>query len=160
MTSILTPSYDTSWGYTQVQLHPVGNPALDLGGCQRHAPADLPPVKSPGSQRTGGWTGPRSSLDKLEFELRNVQAVACRYTHSPIPAHLYQLQTTVQHFIRTQRAQPVKVFFKIISQRLSLKVYEWTTVKLVAGIDRRYGIDNWKNLLDSWRAIREERISK
>jgi len=40
------------------------------------------------------------------------------------------------------------LWFQIISQGLSLNVYEWTTAKLVAESARRYGVDNWKNLLD------------
>ena len=33
---------------------------------QRHAPAVLPPGKKPGTHCTGGWVGPRASLDGCE----------------------------------------------------------------------------------------------
>jgi hypothetical protein len=32
-------------------------------GVQRHAPADLPPRKRPGTHCTGSWVGPRTGLD-------------------------------------------------------------------------------------------------
>jgi hypothetical protein len=35
---------------------------MGVGG-QPHAPAALPPVKRPGIHCTGGWVGPRDSLD-------------------------------------------------------------------------------------------------
>jgi hypothetical protein len=37
--------------------------ALDGVGSQRHAPADLPPGKKPGTHCTGGWVGPTGGLD-------------------------------------------------------------------------------------------------
>jgi hypothetical protein len=37
--------------------------ALDGVGGQRHAPADLPPGKRPGTHCIGGWVGPRAGLD-------------------------------------------------------------------------------------------------
>ena len=39
-------------------------PRHEVGvGRQRHAPADLPPGKSPGAHRTGGTVGPMAGLD-------------------------------------------------------------------------------------------------
>jgi len=32
-------------------------------GSQRHAPAALPPEKTPGTHCTGGWMGPSADLD-------------------------------------------------------------------------------------------------
>ena len=37
--------------------------ALDGNGGQRHAPVALLPGKRPGTHCTGGWVGPRASLD-------------------------------------------------------------------------------------------------
>ena len=38
--------------------------ALDGVGGQRHAPAALPRVKTPGTHCTGGWVRPRAGLDR------------------------------------------------------------------------------------------------
>ena len=56
-------------------------------GCQRHAPAALPPRERPGTHRIGGWVGPRAGLDGCgisrppqEFDPRTAQSVASGYT--------------------------------------------------------------------------------
>ena len=56
-----------------------------MGG-QSHAPAALPPGKRRGTHCTGGWVGPRASLDGWRksrpppgFDPRTVQPVASRY---------------------------------------------------------------------------------
>jgi hypothetical protein len=46
-------------------LHNLGS---IWGGGQRHAPAALPLVKSPGTHDTGGWVGPGVDLDGREEE--------------------------------------------------------------------------------------------
>jgi hypothetical protein len=67
---------------------------------QLHAPAALPPGKSPGTHFIGGWVDPRAGLDDMEkwkfFILPGlelplplvVQPVANRYTDWAIPAPL------------------------------------------------------------------------
>jgi hypothetical protein len=54
---------------------------------QRHAPAALPLWKSPGTNGTGGWVGPRASLNgvckkpaPIGVRTPDVQPVASRYT--------------------------------------------------------------------------------
>jgi len=64
-------------------------------GDQRHDPAALShPRERPGTQCTGGWVGPRESLDRwgksllpLGFDPLTFQPVASRYTGYTIPAH-------------------------------------------------------------------------
>ena len=65
-------------------------------GGHRHAPAALPPGKRPLTHCTGGWVGPRASLDgcgKSHLHQASipvyVQPVACRFTNCAIPAHIY-----------------------------------------------------------------------
>ena len=60
---------------------------------QLHAPAALPPGKSPGTHCIRGWVGPRVGLDGWEesrpppgFDPRTVQPVASSYTNWAIPA--------------------------------------------------------------------------
>ena len=43
---------------------------MGVGG-QRHAPAALPPAKTPGTQCIGGWVGPRAGLDGCRKSLPN-----------------------------------------------------------------------------------------
>jgi hypothetical protein len=57
------------------------------GEGQRHAPAALYPRERPGTHCTGGWVGPRASLDRCGnsrpppgFDPRTVHPVASRYT--------------------------------------------------------------------------------
>ena len=67
---------------------------MGVGG-QLYAPAALPTRKSPGTHCTGGWVGPRASLDGCGksrspppgFDPRTVQPVASRYTDYVLPAH-------------------------------------------------------------------------
>ena len=66
---------------------------------QRHAPAALPPGKSPGTHFIGGWVGPRAGLDGCGksrppppgFDPRTVQPIASRCTDRAIPDHLFVL---------------------------------------------------------------------
>jgi len=54
---------------------------LDGVGGQGHAPADLPPVKRPGTQCIGGWVGPRAGLDGCGISrptgIRSLNRPAC-----------------------------------------------------------------------------------
>jgi hypothetical protein len=59
---------------------------MGVGG-QRHAPADLPPGKRPGTQCIGGWVDHRTGLDGCGksrpppgFDPRTVHPVASSYT--------------------------------------------------------------------------------
>jgi hypothetical protein len=63
---------------------------MGVGG-QRHAPADLPPGKSPGTQCMGGWVSPRAGLDgcgKSRPHKDSIPPVASRYTDWAIPTPL------------------------------------------------------------------------
>ena len=66
---------------------------MAVGG-QHHAPAVLPPEKSPGTYCTGGWVGPRAGLDgyreeKIFCPYRGSNPVASRYTNYVITTPLY-----------------------------------------------------------------------
>ena len=59
---------------------------MGVGG-QRHAPAALPPGKTPGTRCIGGWVGlqgrsgrVRKILPQPGFDSRAIQLVASRYT--------------------------------------------------------------------------------
>ena len=66
---------------------------MGVGG-QRHAPAALPPgmTQYPLYRRLGGPQGPSGQVRTIsplpEFDPRNVQPVASRYTNWAIPAHV------------------------------------------------------------------------
>jgi len=64
-------------------------------GGQHHAPAALPPRKSPGTPSIEGWVDPRACRNgcwkprlTTGFDLRTVQPVASRYADWVIPAHI------------------------------------------------------------------------
>ena len=66
-------------------------------GCQRHAPAALPPGKRPGTHCTGGRLGPQGLSSRVwktsrppGFDPRTVQPVAIRYTDRPIPTDIHR----------------------------------------------------------------------
>jgi hypothetical protein len=61
-------------------------------GDQCHDPAALPLGQRPSTHCTGGWVGPRASLDRCEksclppgFDPQTVQPIASRYTDNAIP---------------------------------------------------------------------------
>ena len=59
------------------------NTELDWVGWPSPAPADLPPGTRCGTHCTGGWVGPRASMDgcgKPGFDPRTVQSVVSHYT--------------------------------------------------------------------------------
>ena len=64
-------------------------------GGHYHAPAALPPGKTPGTYCIGGWLGPRAGLDGCGksappppgFVSRSFQPVSSRYTNYTIPSH-------------------------------------------------------------------------
>ena len=65
-------------------------------GDQHHAPAALPPRKTPGTHCTRGCVGPTAGLDGCRisrplsgFDPRTVQPAASRYADLAIPAHTY-----------------------------------------------------------------------
>jgi len=79
---------------------------------QRHAPVAIPPVKRPGTHRTGGWVGLRSGLDDrgkprpppvFDPPNRPVRSASLYRLHSAeltylmqiLPVTLYNANTTV-----------------------------------------------------------------
>ena len=69
---------------------------MGVGG-QSHAPAALPPGKTPGTHCIAGWVGPRAGLDGCGksrpppgFDPQTVQPVVSSYTDYAIPAHSRQ----------------------------------------------------------------------
>jgi hypothetical protein len=73
---------------------------MGVGG-QHHAPAALPTGKRPVTHCTGGWVGPRASMEGTEnlappeFDPRAVQPVASRYTDDAIPSHFSSTMVSV-----------------------------------------------------------------
>ena len=65
--------------------------ALDGGWMVSTTPLPLYPRERPGTHCTGGWVGPRASLDRCGKSRphRDSIPVASRYTDWAIPSHLY-----------------------------------------------------------------------
>jgi hypothetical protein len=69
---------------------------MGVGG-QWHVPANLPLGKRPVTHCTGGWVGPKTSVDRCtkslphqdSFDPQTVQTVVSHYTDYVIPVHIF-----------------------------------------------------------------------